>query len=46
MLHIDDLGVLLNRFFHKRESKKREMRIVFQCKRYLEWKDLTTKEKF
>ena len=45
MPHLDHLRVLLNRFFHKRESKGRKMKRVFQWRRYLEWRDLTPEEK-
>ena len=45
MGHLDDLRVLLNSFFHRRESKGREIKRVFQWRRYLEWRDLTPKEK-
>ena len=41
----DDLKVLLNRFFKAQAPKKREMKRVFQWKRYLDWKDLTAAEK-
>ena len=41
----DELKVLLNRFFKEDEPKGREMKRVFQWKRYLEWKDLTPEEK-
>ena len=41
----DDLKVLLNRFFKAQAPKKREMKRVFQWKRYLYWKDLTAEEK-
>ena len=41
----DDLKVLLNRFFNAQAPKKREMKRVFQWKRYLYWKDLTAEEK-
>ena len=41
----DDLKILLNRFFKAQAPKKREMKRVFQWKRYLDWKDLTTEEK-
>ena len=41
----DDLKILLNRFFKAQAPKKREMKRVFQWKRYLDWKDLTTDEK-
>ena len=45
MSRFDDLKVLLNNFFNRRESKGREMKRVFQWKRYLEWRDLTPDEK-
>ena len=41
----DDLKVLLNRFFKSQAPKRREMKRVFQWKRYLDWKDLTAEEK-
>ena len=41
----DDLKVLLNKFFKAQAPKRREMKRVFQWKRYLDWKDLTTEEK-
>ena len=41
----DDLKVILNRFFKAQAPKRREMKRVFQWKRYLDWKDLTTDEK-
>ena len=45
MSPIDDLKNLLKSFFNRRESTGREMKRVFQWRRYLEWKDLTTEEK-
>ena len=45
MNQIYDLKTLLNRFLNKRESKGREMKRIFQWKRYLEWSDLTPEEK-
>ena len=45
MNHLEDLKFLVNSFFKRRESKRREMKRVFQWKRYLEWKDLTSEEK-
>ena len=45
MNHLEDLKFLVNSFFKRRESKSREMKRVFQWKRYLEWKDLTSEEK-
>ena len=41
----DDLKIILNRFFKAQAPKRREMKRVFQWKRYLDWKDLTAKEK-
>ena len=32
-------------FFNGGKSNRREMKRVFQWKRYLDWKDLTTEEK-
>ena len=45
MNRLDDLKILLKSFFNRRESTRREMKRVFQWKRYLEWKDLTPEEK-
>ena len=45
MSRLDDLKILLNSFLNRRESKGREMKRVFQWRRYLEWKDLTPEEK-
>ena len=41
----DDLKVILNRLFKAQAPKRREMKRVFQWKRYLNWKDLTAEEK-
>ena len=41
----DDLKVILSRLFKAQAPKRREMKRVFQWKRYLDWKDLTTEEK-
>ena len=41
----DDLKVILNRLLKAQAPKRREMKRVFQWKRYLDWKDLTTEEK-
>ena len=41
----DDLKILFNRFFKAQVPKRREMKRVFQWKRYLDWKDLTAAEK-
>ncbi|WP_413678047.1 hypothetical protein [Prochlorococcus sp. MIT 0916] len=45
MSRLDDLKNLLNSFFNSRKSKGREMKRVFQLRRYLEWRDLTSEEK-
>ncbi len=41
----NDLKILINSFFNRRESTRKEMKRVFQWRRYLEWKNLTTEEK-
>ncbi len=45
MPHLDDLRLLFKRFFHKSESEGREMKRVFQWRRYFEWRDLTLEER-
>ncbi len=45
MNYREDIKFLLNRFFNRRKSKRREMKRVFQWRRYIEWKDLTPEEK-
>ena len=45
MSRLDDLKILLNSFFNRRESTGREMKRVFQWRRYLEWRGLTPEEK-
>ena len=45
MNSLDDLKVLFNNLFNKQQHKRREMKRVFQWRRYLEWKDLTPEEK-
>ena len=45
MNRFDDLKILLKGFFNKRESTERELKRVFQWRRYLEWRDLTPEEK-
>ena len=45
MNRFDDLKILLNSFFNRRESTGREMKRVFQWRRYLEWRVLTPEEK-
>ena len=41
----DDLKILFTSFFNRKESTGREMKRVFQWRRYLEWRDLTPEEK-
>ena len=45
MNRFDDIKILLNNFFNRRETTGREMKRVFQWRRYLEWRDLTPEEK-
>ena len=45
MNRLDDLRILINSFFNRKNSNGREMKRVFQWRRYLEWKDLTSEEK-
>ena len=42
---LDDLRLFLNMFFNRGKSNRREMKRVFQWKRYLEWRDLTPEER-
>ena len=41
----DDLRILFNSIFNREKPYKRDMKRIFQWKRYLEWKDLTSEEK-
>ncbi len=45
MNQINELKIILNSFFNRRKSKGREMKRIFQWRRYLEWRDLTPEEK-
>ena len=45
MKRLDDLRLFFNMFFNGGKSNRREMKRVFQWKRYLEWRDLTSEEK-
>ena len=45
MKRLENLKSLLNIFFNKQKKEGREMKIVFQWKRYLNWKDLTPEER-
>ena len=42
---LNELKISLNNIFNKRKSEGREMKRVFQWKRYLEWRGLTPQEK-
>ena len=45
MNRLDELKALLNSFFNREEPNRREMKRVFQWRRYLEWKNLPPEEK-
>ena len=45
MNRLDELKALLNSLFNREESNRREMKRVFQWRRYLDWKNLTPEEK-
>ena len=45
MTRLDDLKILVNSLLNRRVSKGREMKRVFQWRRYLEWSNLTQEEK-
>ena len=45
MNHRDDFKFLLNSFFNRTKPNEREMKRVFQWRRYLDWKNLTSEEK-
>ena len=45
MNRLDELKALLNSFFNREEPNRREMKRVFQWRRYFEWNDLTPDEK-
>ena len=45
MNRLDDLRILIKSFFNRKNSNGREMKRVFQWRRHLEWKDLTSEEK-
>ena len=42
---LDELRFLFNNFFNREKTNGRKMKRVFQWRRYLEWKDLTSEEK-
>ena len=45
MKRLDTLGILFRSFFNNEKTNVRQMKRVFQWRRYLEWKDLTPEEK-
>ena len=45
MNRFDDLRALFNSFLNREKPNEREMKRVFQLRRYIEWKDLTIEEK-
>ncbi len=45
MNRLDDLRVLFNSFLNRKKTNHREMKRVFQWRRYFNWKDLTPEEK-
>jgi len=45
MKSLDDLRVFFDTFFNRQETRAKEMKRVFQWRRYLEWNDLTPEEK-
>ena len=45
MNRLNDLRVLFHSFFNRQAPQKRQMKRVFQWRRYLDWKSLTPEEK-
>ncbi len=45
MNRLDDLRVLFHSFLNRNQTSRRQMKRVFQWKRYLEWNELSTEEK-
>tara|TARA_Y100001968_G_scaffold281117_1_gene278168 strand:+ start:163 stop:444 length:282 start_codon:yes stop_codon:yes gene_type:complete len=45
MNRLDELRFLFNSRFHRHKTNGRKMKRVFQWRRYLEWKELTSEEK-
>ena len=45
MNRLNKMKIFIDGFFNKEKSKGREMKRVFQWRRYLEWRDLTPEEK-
>ena len=42
---LNEFKILINRFLNGHKNTEKEMKRVFQWRRYLEWKDLTPEEK-
>ena len=42
---LDEFKILINRFLNGHKNTEKEMKRVFQWRRYIEWKDLTPEEK-
>ncbi len=45
MNRLNELKLFLTGFFNRRKTNAREMKRVFQWRRYLEWRNLTLEEK-
>ena len=45
MNRLDDLRVLFHSFLNRNQTTRRQMKRVFQWKRYLEWNELSKEEK-
>tara|TARA_Y100001968_G_scaffold299375_1_gene309977 strand:+ start:215 stop:496 length:282 start_codon:yes stop_codon:yes gene_type:complete len=45
MNRLDELRFLFNSRFNRHKTNRRKMKRVFQWRRYLEWKELTSEEK-
>tara|TARA_Y100001968_G_C19311178_1_gene694253 strand:- start:6 stop:287 length:282 start_codon:yes stop_codon:yes gene_type:complete len=45
MNRLEDLKLLFISFLNRDKPKGKEMKRVFQMRRYIEWKDLTSQEK-
>ena len=41
---LNELKIIFNSFLNKKKPKERQMKRVFQWRRYLEWKNLTPEE--
>ena len=45
MNFFDNLIILFNSFINREKTNRKKMKRVFQWRRYIEWKDLTSDEK-